>query len=384
MTAIPVSYIVCHRTVDGEILDIIRDFNSLEYTLTENDYGSLYIDLPANYPDDYFKIDDRLEVYRTVSNSIGGVEGGKPYFIRLVRIKYDETHKKYLHILAYDAIHLLSRRIIAYPGDTSYTLKSGSADQILVAIFRENFGDLQTDLDGLPSSLTQRKFPDYAQHYAQPSGNAASITTDDMSRLLVLPRMQSICEQSRNAGYYLSFDYVLQGYKDLTFTTYIGQRGANHGKDSPTQLKFSVFNQNLSYSSFEMDHTEVKNFVYAGGRGQSNNKLIETEADYNTWNLSPFNRCEDWMDTDTEILQEAADAAAAIVKERAAKMIFNGHITQTPECLYGLHYQWGDVITVVQDNITFDVHLSTINIKVSSDNAEEINAYARNYNEGEF
>lgn len=384
MTVVPISYVVYHRTSDGEVLDIIRDFNSLEYTLTENDFGSLYLDIPANYPDNHFKIDNRIEVYRTVFNTIGGVEGGKPYFIRLVRVKYDENNKKYLHILAYDSIHLLSRRIIAYPGDTSYVLKSGSADQILVALFRENFGDLQTDLDGLPEVLTQRKFPSYAQLYATPSGNAASITTDDMSRLLILPRMQSICEQSRNAGYYLSFDFVLHGYKNLVFTTYIGQRGSNHGKDSPTQLKFSVFNQNLSYSSFEMDHTEVKNFVYAGGRGQSNNKLIETEADYQSLTLSPFNRLEDWMDTDTEILQEAADEAAAIVKQRAAKMIFNGHITQTPECLYGLHYQWGDIVTAVQDNIALDVHLDTISVKVSADAGEEITAYARNYGDGEF
>lgn len=377
-------YTILYQTFDGVTIEIIRDYMNLEYTLTENDYGSMYLDVPFIYPNNYFRVDERLVIIRKSAGEKISIEGDKPYFIRLTRKKYDENGRAYLHILAYDAVHLISRKIIAYPNNTSYTLKSGSADQIMVAIFRENFGDLAVDLEGLPVVLTQRRLPDYAQLYSPASGNAAQITTDDMSRLLVLPRLQEIANQSRNAGYYLSFDFVSSGLRNLVFTTYIGQRKNYRGVNSTSKLVFSVANQNLMYSSFESDHTETRNFIYAGGRGQDNNRLIETEADYAAIALSPFNRIEDWIDVDTEDILKAAGEAAAVVKQRSPKLIFNGHIAQTPECLYGVHYEWGDTVVAVQDDIAIDVHLDTVNVKVSPDGNEEIQIMARNYDEGEY
>lgn len=380
-------YTVIHRTVDGQILDIINDFMTLEYTLTENDYGSLYLDLPDIYLPDHFAIDNRLEVVRTASDGINRIEGNKPFFIRLVRYKYDEDGKRYMHILAYDAVQLISRRIIAYPNNTSYSLKDGYADKILVELFRENCGDLVANLDAyyiVPALMVNRPFPTYAQHYAPASASGYSIKTDDMSRQLLLPRMQDICEMSRENDIYLSFDYIRLNERDLEFRTYLGQRGSNHGTGSSSRIIFSVDTQNLSYSTVEFDHTETKNFVYAGGRGQDANRVIETEADYEAWLLSPFNRCEDWLDVDGEDVWPAALEAAAVIKKRAPKTVFNGHIAQTPACIYGVHYQWGDLVTAVQDKNSFDVHLDTVNIKVSADGNEEINIYARNYDEGEY
>lgn len=356
----------------------IDKFIHLEYGRTENDIGSLVLEVPQIYVNGFFKVDGRLEVMVKESDfSAEYRDGDTVYFIRQVITKVDEQRKRYIHILAYDTISLLNRRIIAYKAGSSQSTKTGTADYIIKQIMRDNFGDLATDTARDLSAWLS--IEDYA------TGKSSVSMTKSFAWQIVLSAIQEICNESRDTNNeYLCFDIV--PYNDIfQFRTYAGQRGANRGIGSYKPITFNYDDLSLSYASIAFDSSTEKNYIYAGGQGQEDKRLVMVAKDDGRINLSPFNRIEDFYSCVNSATEAAVQSEAnAQLAKMASAIKFNGHIVQRTNLLFGVHYNFGDIAVASIEGYTFDVHLSGFTRTVEENGAVATSIMARNLDSSEY
>jgi hypothetical protein len=369
-------HIVVYSDPLGNHMFDITKWIKLEYIRKEKDFGFLYLDLPPNkFPKGTFAIDGKIEVLR---RPIGGTfkrDMDAVWFIRLIRYKIDENQKPSLHILAHDAVSLIDRRIIPYSAKTTKGKKKQAADDMMKDIVYENFGAGATDAN---RNISDWFFTD--GKYAN-----APVIEKEFAYQKILPLFQEICEESNTKGTYLSFDVVYNTPTKLRFSTYTGQRGVYRGINSDNPVVMSIANGALSYGSYAKDHTEERNYIYAGGRGEDEDKIISQVSSTSRINISPYNRIEDWIDAkDIEDPKAVTSQANERLSETAPKTSVNGHISQTRKLLYGVDYNFGDVVAATIEGYTLDVHLDTVHIVVDHTGAEQIKVYTRNLDDSEY
>lgn len=361
----------------GSYIGTIYKFNLLEFGRSENKFSSLSLDLPPIYTSGYFRVDGRLEVWRKPDGSDAEyLEGETQWFIRLVREKTDEQGMKLLHILAYDAVQIVDRRIVAYYSEDPMAKMEEKAEVMIKKIMRQNFGSLAIDPSRNISQYLAIQ-PDLAQ------------TTVTMNKSFawqkILPLIQDICDESyKDNDEYLAFDIVRISEMSLEFRTYAGQRGVDRGLSSGSPMTFSYENLSLNYASIAFDSMDERNFIYAGGQGYEDNRVIKTAYNSARISMSPFNRCEDFYNashnSDSAEVQSDANAQLA---HTAAKVVFNGHIAQIPGKIFGVDYNFGDIVTAKIGEYQFDVHLSSYSIR-ADEGKEEVSVFARNLDDSEY
>jgi hypothetical protein len=367
-------YKVVYRDHNGNELITLTDWFLLEYIRKKNEFGSLYIDLPVEYPTDLFKIDGRLEVWRRVDGSYYKPDMNAVWFIRLIRYKTDEQGREKLHILAHDAIHLLERRLVAYNAATAYSSKEDNADDMIKAIMRENYGSLADDATrNLGSRLAID--PDY--------GLCPSIKKDFHWRK-VLPVLQEISDSSKTLGTDLWYDVVYETQSTLRFRTYANQLGQNRGLSSGNPLVLSLPVNSLSYASVAFDHTDERNYIYAGGRGEKDSRILGEAYDANRMSISPYNRCEDFISVDSESDIPADDEAKARLTEAAPRTAFNGHVSQAKDAIYGIDYNYGDTVVAKYGKFAIDVTIDTVHVKIGEDGFDNVQVFARNLEDSQY
>ena len=372
-------YFLTVRTPDNKKIGYITESYKLEYFRNEGGYGSLYVTLPQDkYGSVNFEIDGRLEIWRNSASAGPSLEGETQWLIRLIRNKIDEQGRKILHILAYDAVQLLDRRIVAYVAGESQSFKVAMpADDLMKAIVRENMGALATDTD--------RDLSDYFV-VEDDSSMAPEITMEDFAFRKIMPLLTAICEKSSAEGTYLTYDVTYSaGQQKLVFRTYTGQRGVNRGKSSQNRLvfasttdKFPVLGTGLSYASIEIDATDERTYVYSGGRAEDKNEFYTEAYDMERINASPFGRYEDFIDAeDTATINTLAAEAYAWLQHKQRRTGINGHIEQLAGLVYGRDYGFGDIVAFQYLGRIYDVHLDEIHVVVDDQNREDIRLFTR-------
>src|SRR5512146_3133654 len=103
------AYYLVYKNPSGGTGRVLQhtDWMRMEFVKKEREIGSLYLDLPGDFPSNYFQIDGRFEVYRVVGAHSPKLECDSVWLIRLIRYKTDNNGEKILHVLAHDAIELL-------------------------------------------------------------------------------------------------------------------------------------------------------------------------------------------------------------------------------------------------------------------------------------
>lgn len=79
---------------------------------------------------------------------------------------------------------------------------------------------------------------------------------------------------------------------DLRFRTYTGQRGINRTLSSPAPLLIGEAYGNLINLDDDADSTEVTSYVYAGGKGENEERIIGEATDATIAAVGPFSRVE--------------------------------------------------------------------------------------------
>jgi hypothetical protein len=367
-------YQIFYRDPWGNLITVITEFFQLDMVRKENDWGSLQLDLPPIYPTGFFKRDGKLEVWRTAPGRVMYMEGETPFFIRKIIYKDDEQGRNRIHILAHDAVQIIDRRIIVPDTALAHSKKTGNADNLMKAVIRENFGTLADDV--LRNQSTHLSV-------AVDLSNGLSIT-DEFQWQKILPLLQKWAQQSTDGGIYLAFDVVYTSPTTLEFRTYTTARGVNRGASSGNSYILGTDGFGLSYASATFDYTQEATFVYAGGNGEYPTQIIKTASDSTRIYTSPFSRIEDYVDAtddDPIVIQSRANQ---LLQSRLSKFAINGHIEQGPQSIYGVHYGFGDIVSVNYHGFTVDVHLDGVEIIVDETGREEIRMMARNLEESYY
>lgn len=357
----------------------VNEFYKLELFRSEFGVGSLYIDFPLKeFMSQNIATGWRLEVYR---RSAGGElvrVGDTQWIVKLVRYKADEQNETYLHILAYDAMHILDKRIVAYVDGTPYTSKTMHADDMLKAIVRENLGALATDY--------HRDLSDWM--IVERNLSAAPIVTkSEFGMQKVMPILNDICELSSSAGVYLSYDIIYdESIGKLVFKTYTQQRGADRGSSSSAPIylshhtdPISVMGGGLDYASIEIDATDERSYVYSGRQSEDTNAILGEMGNDIVINSGPFARTEDFITTGESLeYNDIMTEAHAWLQHKYRNLILNAHIQETNDLQFGRNYGFGDIVALRYLGTTLNIHLDEFKITVDGDGKEDISVIATN------
>ena len=342
----------------GDLKRIITDYSKLEYIRKENGIGAMALTMPFSswyYKD--FKVDDILEIWRE-KNGVLSLLNETAYFLRKWDIRYKKGETLVV-LTAYDANYLLDGRIITYYAGETQSSKTDYADDMIKEISNENIGSGTGNAD--------RTYITVASDLSE----CASVTKGFAWRN-VLTVSQEIAQLADENGDYLAFDVVRTNPCEFELRTYHGQRGRDHSRDSGDPRLVSVKTGNLLEVDFVTDHTQERNYIYVGGQGELDARAKVESSNTARINASLWNRREKFADgrnvETTEALNGIGDEQLA---EYKPTQTMTGKIMDTEGMQFGVHYGFGDLLTIEAFGFAVDCHVNLVHM-IDDRNGENI------------
>ncbi len=348
------------RDPAGNILTILNHFSRLEYIRSLNMTGWMRLDLdPRSVDQGMFRLDCRLEPWRTVGALQPYLDGESVYFIRRISYKIDSNGRELLSIYALDANYLLDGRIVAYAAGSAQGEKTAACDDMMKAIVRENLGSSATD--------TTRSLATYLTVAADLT-QCASITKA-FSHRQVSTVLQDLASDSYvSNGVTLAYDIVYTSPTMLEFRTYANRRGVNHNANSAQPVIISRERRNLEEPEIIEDHIDARTYIYAGGTGEGSTRVIKTAAAATELlSATPFSRRELWVDARQDAEAAVQSEANVALQYNRYKMSLDGKIVDTDGCQDGVHYRYGDTVYAEYRGIGFDnAHFGAMHVTIEN------------------
>jgi len=346
----------------------LQAFNSLSLVRTENEIGALVMTLPSHgFDTNSFKVGQYLEVWRE-THGVLRLFGETAYFVQDWEF-YSEGGQHLVAVYAKDLNFLLDTRIVADPpGGTRAELES-FADNVMKAIVRNELLDAHT-------TSPERIVPGLS---VQPNVGQSVSLYRGVGWQNVLDAVKDLAQSATEQGTYTVFDMVRTGVGTFEFRTYIGQRGTNHSRTSGDVRLVGEIYGNLEDPKLGTYHGEEWNFVYCGGQGEGEARVIKTASDAARIGAGyPYNRKEYWRDSrhqeDANGVQ--ADAYAALAEGRP-KTVMTGKLLDTPGMQFGRDYDFGDVVSVEAFGTAIDCHIASVAINYAAEGGETIDISLR-------
>ena len=335
-------YEVIVKTDIGTTLFVLTQFTSLTAGRFDRAYMPLEITMPQDdelYPVGTFTKDMILELWRE-QNQTMVLDGETCYFLRNIRYYRDGT-KDMVYLKAYDANYILDGREVEYNAGTSQASKTGAACDVIKEIIDENFVSA-TDTDrNLSSSYFTIDSDD---------GFGATVTKA-FSRQYVMSTIQSLCNQSREAGTWVTFDTVYSGSLPLVFKTFVNQRG----NDITGQLLLSDGAGNIANPTLDFDWTSEATVCYVAGKGEGDARVVGSATNSDRLNESIWSRREMITENFQKSVKASLDAEAdAYLDKFSPKIIFTGEIVETEGTQYGVNWNYGDKVRAAYLGYEFD------------------------------
>lgn len=341
--------------------DITHLVQRCQLLAVEGGIGSCSLTLHADplLSDAAFYGDDaRLYVYRQLPGREPSLFLDKVWLLTRSRMAYGQNNVMLRDLSFVCGNDLLRRRVVAYDEGTAQSLKtSAPADDIIKELWRENLGSSATD-------TTRDLSGAFVSIAADTSQGAAA--QGEFSYVNLLEATRDLCERSTQAGTYLTFD--LEG-NTLTLRTYEGQRGL----DRRSTVILDPERGNLASAWLERDISQEITRAYAGAQGVQSDRNVQAYTDTMRSLVSPFRLIEAFEaanqvnSIDTVATTQAAYAA---VRRQRPRVVVGGDLVETPASTFGLHFDFGDYVTVRAFGTQADARLSGVGLEISrSDNA---------------
>ena len=347
-------------THEGVRKGVIQAFNSLEYVKTQNQIGSLVVNLPRGLLQyDQFSVGDIFEVWRE-KGGVLELQNETAYFLQNWEFWTDGDGAEYIQLTAFDANWLLDTAIVYHYAGSAQAEMTDYPDDMMKAIVENELGT---------TAGTNRTKVSCAPDL---SAGGAQITKAFAYRN-VLTVIQEIAEVANEAGVWLGFDVVRTAPGTFEFRTYTGQRGQNHGRASGDPRLVGRQYGNLSAATFGTYHAEERNTVLVGGQGEdSARELVERNNPARMY-TSKWNRREYFKDSRDDSTTAALEADGdAALEEFKPKQRLTGTLHDTPGMQYGIHYWFGDVLSVEAFGYHVDCHVKAVRVRVDQDGGEQL------------
>lgn len=351
----------------GEPIAVLDDPSSYTYSRRLGHPGDFQIELPPKLSLSDLAPDSWVEFWRAPGDDTPQLDTEAPFLIREPRDILDAEGRRTVGIGGPSAVELLSRRIVAYAAGTSQAEKDEAADRMMLAIVRENFGDLAS---------AERDISDVLR--VDPSEGVLGLgptVRKGFSRRSVLTVLQEIEEATAQLGTRVFYDVVRRVPGIVQFHTYVGHRGMDHSSDSENPVVFSAGRGNLESPQAIDDYGEEVNAVYAGGQGEAADRQVVELVDSQRASRSPVARRETFVDArDVETTATLTDEARQALEEGRPRFSRRGRIVDTDQARYGQHWGFGDRVVVGVAGEERDVVVTGITVSGSGDGSETIDA----------
>ena len=349
----------------GTKTGVIQSFTSLEYVRAENQVGRMVLAIPRglyNYED--FKVGQLFEIWRDKNGSLE-LQNETAYFLQDWQFYANEKGEEYIQLYATDANWLLDSAIVHATAGSANAEMTGIPDNIMKAIVRRQLGET--------AEAERQKIT-----VAGDVGAGGASITKAFAYRNVLDVVQDLADLAKEGGVYLAFDVVRTAPGTFQFRTYAGQRGADHSRTSGDPRLVGKKYGNLSEASFGTYHSDERNWVVVAGQGEEDARMRVYRWNYARMGASKWNRREyfkDSRDDDTTALLEADGDAA--LNEFRPRQVLTGRLHDTYGMMYGVHYQFGDILTAEAFGYNVDCHVSSVSVKVDQDAGEQIDVRLR-------
>ena len=353
-------------THEGVRKGVIQAFNSLEYVKTQNAIGSLVVNLPRGLMQyDQFAVGDIFEVWREKNGTLE-LQNETAYFLQDWEFWTDSRGAEFISLVAFDAVWLLDTAIVwAYAGAAESDI-TDYPDDLMKTIVKQQLG--------VDASVERRKLS-----VAPNLSAGGSQTTKAFAYRNVLTTIQEICEvaQEKNSVW-LGFDVVRTAPGAFEFRTYTGQRGQNHGRASGDPRLVGRQYGNLSEASFGTYHADERNVVLVAGQGEDAARTWVTRTNDARMSASKWNRREYFKDSRDDSTTAALEADGdAALDEFRPRQVLTGKLHDTPGMQYGIHYQFGDVLSTEAFGYFVDCRVGSVKIKVDQYGGEQLDIKLR-------
>ena len=348
-------YEVIVKTDKGETLFVLTQFAELTAGRMDRSIMPLELVLPQDdelYPVGTFTKDMIFELYRE-QNQTMVLDGETCYFLRNIRYFRDGT-KDMIYLKAYDANYILDGREVEYNAGSAQASKTGVACDVMKAVIRENFTAATDTTRNLSASYFTVDGDD---------GFGATVTKA-FSRQYVYSTIQNLCNQSREAGTWVTFDVVYSGSLPLVFKTYKDQRGS----DITDQLLLSDEAGNIANPDLDFDWTGEYTACYVAGKGEESTRKVGSATNAERLNESIWSRREYITENFQLAVEASLDAeAAAYLDKFSPRVVFTGEIVETEGTQYGINWNYGDKVRSKYLGYEFDCRVLGYSIEYKND-----------------
>lgn len=352
-------FIIRRYSPVGILLQETPAFHNVTAVKSENTIGNISLTYPLQGESfDSYKRNQIIEVEENWQGSKSYLNN-TVYFLRNYAFRSSKG-KKIVHLFAYDALWLLTTRIVAYYAGSDQASKYGAADDMLKEVIHENLGYLAGEDRRIPDLLVD----------ADLTQNAT--LQDGFSRKMVYDVCRDIAKSSHEMNSPLYFDIERRATTELIFKTYKGQRGENHGEFSGDIRTVSEEEGTLEDYELAYRSSDEANYIYVGGGGEGENRYVyERDNEDRIAEGYPYNRIEKFIDgRNMTYFAEMIRASFQALEEGKPKKVLTGTLIPTPAMQYNTDFGFGDIVNAKAFGHSVDVHISTVTTTIDEDNKQ--------------
>ncbi len=346
-----------------------------EYIKVVNGIGKFTLTVPTRLRAYDLRTDNQIQFWRGLTSVLRLDFLG---FLRYYKFQRDKDGRQQTVIKGHDPNGLLARRINAYAdGTDNATAATIEADDAMKDIVNENLHSGATDSARDLSALSEISFKIDADLTAGP------VLDSTFAWRRVTDILEEFNELSYTAGTEVFYELKVNGVDAVTgkvtyqFRTYTGQPGIDRSISSDVRRKriISRKNGNLINDFYEVDARKERNYIYAVGPHEGENRDVEELSDTTRINASIFNRIEGFVDAsnvdqDNETA-EIQDVGNAELARKRPRIRAGGRVLSTDFFFYGHHWNHGDKVTIDVFDKQFDGIIRVTELKVR-DGLEEV------------
>lgn len=402
----------------GRRIVLLRNMSFFSYSKSVNGFGAIEIGFPYR---DYVKLvpivfqpDWRVDVWRSPKTGVPMRREGI-WLLRMPRMYTREDGTQVIVLYGRDVKDLLQRRHIVQPAGTSYTRKQDEIDDMMKAIVREQF------LWGTAANVEMavdynRAYPmdEFFVQSNQSLGPVVSRTFPERNVMDVLKELQDasrrLYKEDATVNRKIYFDIepidlralIIEILDEETETAILDEngeavldetsnasgadigymfvtKGGLYGQDRTNGVPFSVENNNIKDVAYAINHFEERNSVVVKGFGRGDSREWVVVDDSAAIRQSRWNRIETFLDASTEPDQDRLeDFGYPVLNEKKAKETISctflnvGESDDTPESLYGIQWDFGDLLPVYYADKWFAVEVEVVYVSMDENKVETI------------
>lgn len=359
-------YVVKVLTPEGVQYALPPTYIELSYAKTVNAVGAATLKFLVNDKVNaaMFPENTRIQIWRSVNGAPAYLDLEATWFVTRNITTVGSDRKKMLEIGARSALDLVNRRIVASASGSSGATIATYADDEIKRIVSEQIANNATIVTGRPGLS--------AYMTVAPNVSKGASANKQVGWRNCLQAIQEMARDSEGNGTPIYYDVVTTA-GGMEFRTWISQPGV----DRRTTTSLSLENGTLRSAAWGFDRENAVTVVYGLGQEFSGARQQVLAAD--TSNIrNGFDVRETSVDArNATLTSELADEASAELQRRKAKTFVSAEIANVQAALYGVHWNYGDRVTVVVDGVGYGALIEGVQIQVDSNGAENVRATLR-------